>query len=1088
MKWFSLRRVLALGVLLLVLSLGLGCWLLGSRTASRYVENWVREQFTKGSPLVLGRLQVELTPWRDFPHLTASVRHFTLTDTAAGQPLQVLSIGRADLRLAWRDVLHRRFRVTRLSVTDVLIQERVDSLGRRWGLQPKRRKPTASPPPAGFDVDSVRLFNCRIVTRNDYIHSALSAVVRRGSLTARQRNGVMRLVGTLNGQLDYLRNPTSTLFTNEPVRASINYQYAFAKRQGTFLDTHFSLNGDTVQLNGTHTVAADRPTGTQLNLQFSGDQPLLDVFNTVVPPRLRPYLAGASSPSKASIHYTITGISGPSERPRTVLQFKLDGARVTWPDSSRRINRWDLAGTYDNGPAHNPTTTSLVLKQCRITTSAGQLDIGLLLRNFKRPWLEAHVQGRTELPELAAVVAPGTWRARRGQAALNLNVRGLLRPALSGRVLHTVADQGLQVQGTVVLRGAAFTLLRRGAEVRNLNVNIALNDSSWRLNNASGTVAGMRFRASARTLYLLAYLTDQHPTTSISGNFAVDELHLGRLRQLLRPLPPLPGQARRRRRLTAAQLTATLGNSIIPPTMRLNVGLRCTRLVLADDTLRDIAVHVHHDGRKVQLSRLSGRVWGGTVRGQAAWPTALSNKVAPVNFNLNVRFGTINYQRFVAHLMRPAPIRPAKLLKNGRPQPPNPALRELLLASNGQVRCTIDTVRLPDGDELRNLRLQLIKDNDRLRLPYLRFATRQGGTGDVAAAARLTAMHLSDADMNVNLYYPVLDIRELLRLLVRLTPPRRAPTAAKLAARSQRRAKRASAAHGSLLSNGKLVAVVRVQADKVRYTALTGTRFKLVSRLDDGEARLEDCSFDAFSGHVKLRGRLATPDENPNQHTLRVQLLLDEVSLPELSTTANAMKLRVLAPENVRGTLRCTADLNTLFDGSFAPALDRTQGYLKADFRDLELLNVEALEQGLGFLRKERTSHLVFEPVSSEFVLDKGELLIPHLRLNSNLSQLAVSGAYGLDGRANLYLGLKPLQTLFGNNDKRVGRILRDQPVNRNPGKLTYLNLRRTSPGTKYSVRIFKKNEQRAQQAELRRRCEEVVRTQQLDTTLQLFR
>ena len=35
------------------------------------------------------------------------------------------------------------------------------------------------------------------------------------------------------------------------------------------------------------------------------------------------------------------------------LTFGLRGASLQWPEPARRISRWDLQGTYDNGPAHN---------------------------------------------------------------------------------------------------------------------------------------------------------------------------------------------------------------------------------------------------------------------------------------------------------------------------------------------------------------------------------------------------------------------------------------------------------------------------------------------------------------------------------------------------------------------------------------------------------------------------------------------------------------------------------------------------------------------------------------------------------------
>jgi hypothetical protein len=196
------------------------------------------------------------------------------------------------------------------------------------------------------------------------------------------------------------------------------------------------------------------------------------------------------------------------------------------------------------------------------------------------------------------------------------------------------------------------------------------------------------------------------------------------------------------------------------------------------------------------------------------------------------------------------------------------------------------------------------------------------------------------------------------------------------------------------------------------------------------------------------------------------------------------MGLNVLGGDNIRGSLRGVADIRTDLGPTFLPGLAQTAGYLKTDVRDLELINVEALMEALKFMKSERTGHLYFEPVRAEFVLAQGQIIIPGLHLNSNLSNLEVSGHYGLDGATNLYIGLKPLQALFGNNDKRVERIQNGETVSKSTsGKLTYVNLRRTAPGEKYKVRLFQRDEQREQQARLRQQFRELLLTQRLDTT-----
>ena len=259
MKFFTLRRVLASVLLLAVLGIGIAVWLLGSAYGRRLVAQKVRYGLTHNSELVLAPFRVEMSPWRDFPHLTASIQHISLTDTSFHRSVQVLSVGRADLRVELLSLLRGRVLVPRLEVTDVDFRERTDSLGHSWGLRGKRRKGTGDAPGTSLVLDELIVNNFRISSSNAFSRSAFGAEARQARLTARLRKGVLRVAGTIDGQLSYLRTKAGTLFEREPVQAWVNYTYRFEKREGHLWHTRATLNGDTIQVSGTHTVDPNQP-------------------------------------------------------------------------------------------------------------------------------------------------------------------------------------------------------------------------------------------------------------------------------------------------------------------------------------------------------------------------------------------------------------------------------------------------------------------------------------------------------------------------------------------------------------------------------------------------------------------------------------------------------------------------------------------------------------------------------------------------------------------------------------------------------------------------------------------------------------
>ena len=1075
MKFRTFWWLLAASFFLLLLLAATGILLLNSAAGRRKVEHLVRQRLAENTDLVVSPFTVEFSALRDFPHLSVAIGGLVLTDTAHQRAVPVLQVGRAEARLELDELLHGRVRVRRVRLTNIRFHQEVDSLGRQWGLRGKRRTSPGAGPTLRFALDSVIVQNLHLSNHNAFKNSHFEGEVRRAGFTAQVNQQEALLDGTLTGQLQLLRTNGATLFAQEPVRARVHYRYDFRHRQGRLWNTYATLNQDTLQVRGTHTAAPDQPAGARLHFLIAGPQPLLSVLQTTLPRPLLPYLAGARSQSQAHIRYVVDGLSGPTVRPHYVLQFRLRGARLTWPDARRTIRRWDLLGELDNGAGHGPKTTTLRLSHCRVFSSVGELSARLTLRDFTRPYLEGRLQGRTELRHLAAVVAPGRWRAHRGVATLNVTLRGPLN-SLTGTRETIIPD--LNPLGTLVLDNAAFTVLGRGAEVTDLHVRLGLRDSLWTLDSLSGRLDGMHFRASATTVRLLDYLTDRAPTTTISGTVLVDALRVPRLRYLL-AAAGRPGSVP-----TQAVPMARYAN-LFPTGLHLDVRLRCGQLLLPTDTLTQLAVRVRHDGHHVRLTDLRGQVWGGAVRGQATWPTDSTGHVRPMNVRLALEFGSVDYLHLLTRITHPrATARPARTGPGGPRPARDPTLRELLLTSSGEITCQIAGVNLPAGENLQNIRLRFDKAGPRLEVPYLTFNTSAGGLGQARATARLAGIHLATAHVDVDFNYTTLDVQRLLQLLAALNPPNELfpPRAGRLAAGQGAEAERPV----SPFLDGTITARVGVRADQVRYVALQGTRFRLRTSLLAGRAQVEECSLNAFGGDVTLRGTLQI-NAGTGQHPLHAQARLRNLQLPAVFGLASMLNFDVMGRDNVRGTADCDADFHTSLDAEFAPRLYATQAYLKANIQHLELLNVRVLQDALKVLSKKRVSHLYFEPVQTTFFLDRGRVLIPDLRLNSNLTSMAVSGEYGLTGQANLYVGLNPFQVMLGNNAKRVARIRNGQPVRRTSSTLTYANLRR-APGSSYKVRLFKKNEQQQQQEALLQQSRQLLLEQRLDTTMRLLR
>src|SRR5688500_9386054 len=95
------KKILKYSLWGLIFVLGLGG--LGLELGARlYRDNaaaYLREQFSHGSDLVLAPFQTSVSVWRHFPRVTFTFRQISVTDTTGPVPVQVLSVGRAEVAL-----------------------------------------------------------------------------------------------------------------------------------------------------------------------------------------------------------------------------------------------------------------------------------------------------------------------------------------------------------------------------------------------------------------------------------------------------------------------------------------------------------------------------------------------------------------------------------------------------------------------------------------------------------------------------------------------------------------------------------------------------------------------------------------------------------------------------------------------------------------------------------------------------------------------------------------------------------------------------------------------------------------------------
>jgi hypothetical protein len=271
---------------------------------------------------------------------------------------------------------------------------------------------------------------------------------------------------------------------------------------------------------------------------------------------------------------------------------------------------------------------------------------------------------------------------------------------------------------------------------------------------------------------------------------------------------------------------------------------------------------------------------------------------------------------------------------------------------------------------------------------------------------------------------------------------------------------------------------LEVRAKKLEYLYLRGSDLVMAASLNKNRVKLSKLRLQAFGGQINARGeiRLDAPgDSLPVQ--LRSQV--NNINLQELFAFAETMKLDVLSSQNIKGTADCNVVAYTHLDETFSPSFEGTIAYAKASFQKMELIQVAPIQNALRFLRKERTGHLYFEDVNTNFLLRDSQFITPGLALNSNLTAFELSGSYTMGGSANLNMDVNVLSVLFGNNKRRIERIQSDS-LEQRVQKKQHLQLSREQ--NKYKVRLSDRKEREKSGRALQQQFQGFLRQHQIDT------
>ncbi len=988
----------------------------------------VKSAFAANSDQVLDDFSVSLSILQHFPYATFTFRNILIHDTSRHQKTEVFAASRVKLKADLTSLLQKKVVVRGLIIEGSRLYHGVDATGNQKTL---RFRDVAGNNEKNFSVQipTVTIRDMRLKVENHFKGNGISLRVKGADLKLNSQEGILSVTGPVTGTIGHIESRKVVLFRNKPFAADASYSYQVKARTGRLDSISVSMPGAQLMITGQHTGIPDRK-GAMIDIICSGYLPTAQVLRELLPVKFQSFFDSADFRSSTRFRYQLSGEMTPTVRPRNHLTFNVKNSRVTWPETSVELRDLAISGVFDNGEGHSPLTSSLTIHKVTARTGKGSLQGQLRLTNFKYPHIEGSLTGNFNLKEWATILRLPGASGYGGEARVKLKVKGPVH-----RLQDKYLNEQLVWEGDLQLQQAAVQSGKFPVTCTDLNGAVRFASKMLYLEKLTGKAGGYPFRAEATVQHLLPYWFGLSETIALNAD--------------------IQSEGADAKWFAPADTTIGPKNAfILPEYLQMQAQIRCSRILLPGDTLHNLSVLLQSDREQIRLSDLAFNALTGTVQGSVSMPNN-RHQTDDAQVQLTARLRELDLQK------------PFFSSASGPGKEAASDFRNLVLSKKSKIALFVGSVNLPGEENLKDFVLHLQKTNQRLELTSLQCQTTSGGRITGGGEGIYREGQLLGPKLNLAFAYERLNLQNLIGLFTVISQQKR-----QLGARTGTTAASRSKAPADYQIN------LNVTAGQLFYEALSGHQFYLKGALHDDEVQLHYVTMQAFGGKFTSKGNLEL-QRGASGYPLQLRSQLQDMDLKQVFAAVDMLGLDVLNSRNVSGQADCFVFVRTALDQKFLPGMDRTVMYTQAAIRNMELIEVEAIEKALHFIREKKTSHLYFEDVAIKFMLHNNRFILPGSHMNSNLSHLYLAGTYALEKEAELYFDIAVLDVLFGNNKRRVEKLQNNQELPK-PRMVRHLALLREKG--QYRLKLYNKQDNQDARKLMENEFTRTLNNQKIDT------
>jgi len=556
--------------------------------------------------------KVEFSLLNNFPDATVRLSDVVAEHSkpykSAGKLLQLEQI---DFRFGILDFFNSNYSIQRIDLKNGAI----NILKNKDGIinyQLVKKDSTQTKSQFSFSLNALTLSNINMLIRDDVANLSVGFLANKASAKGEFTETIYDIEVQADCQANSIKSNKITLLENRPVELDVALKIDQQKDLYTFTKGNFMISDLTCAITGN---IADHEA-TAVDLIVKGKDIEISTLLSLLPPEYDDQIENFKSSGNIYLTAQFKGEWTSDITPKIRVDFGIDNADIQQKKTNIELKNVSCTGMYSNGRKADLATSSIELKNIKLSLNGGNVSGNFNLRNFNSPYISFASKANIQLKDVQEFLQVKNIQSLQGNAAFDLSMEGNWNN-FSGE--DPIAYNQVKSKGYIQISNCNLKLSGDSLNYSNIQGNLQFSNNEIIVENFRANAGKSDLIIKGRIINAFNWLFDEKESIEINATLQSKLVVLDELFQ--------------RKSATATANTYKFG---ISPRINLKLNARINEIKFRKFSARNIVGDFAVNKKQLIANKLQFTTMSGNVSLNGKVDATETNKLKLLaNINLN---------------------------------------------------------------------------------------------------------------------------------------------------------------------------------------------------------------------------------------------------------------------------------------------------------------------------------------------------------------------------------------------------------------------------------------------------------------------